>query len=229
MKDYTNYDYQALVDRMTEILKDKEGWGDAYQSSTGQTLIQLMADVTDHLHYMLERRTLESFLESAKLRTSVVARASELGYRPDRIKSHTGTLEVTILDNSGSVSTVAGEVNLAAMKKIMYDGRTFYVTAPSSIRQGESKATLRVKEGSLKIKTFDLAAGEEPVFPEYDNIEEDVFFVYNNGEEFFDVRKTDDVNKRALAFLRSDEAFYDIKYGVEGMRIVFGEIGRAHV
>ena len=122
MLDYTNYDYQALVDRMTEILKDADGWGDAYQSSTGQTLIQLMADVTDHLHYMLERRTLESFLETAKLRSSIVARASDLGYRPERIKSHTGTLEVTLVDDNGDPTPAVGEVNLAAMKGITYEG-----------------------------------------------------------------------------------------------------------
>lgn len=223
MLDYTNYDYQALVDRMTEILKDKDGWGDAYQSSTGQTLIQLMADVTDHLHYMLERRTLESFLDTAKLRSSIVARASDLGYRPERIKSHTGTLEVTLLDEFGEPTPALGEVNLAAMKGLTYDGRNFYVSEPAYVREGQTTATFKIKEGDLKIKTFDLDAGEEPLFAEYDNIEEDVFFVYNNGIEYKDVRKASDVNKRALSFLQPNEAYFDIKYGVEGMRIEFGD------
>lgn len=223
MKDYTNYDYQALIDRMTAILKDKEGWGDAYQSSTGQTLIQLMADVTDHLHYMLERRTLESFLDTARLRSSIVARASDLGYRPERIKSHTGTLEVTLVDGNGDPTPALGEVNLAAMKGLTYDGRKFYVSEPAYVREGETSATFKIKEGTLKVKTFDLDAGEEPIFPTYDNIEENAFYVYNNGIEYFDVRRANDVNKRALSFLQPDEAYFDIKYGVEGMRIEFGD------
>jgi len=223
MKDYTRYDYEALVSRMTDILKDKEGWGDAYQSSTGQTLIQLMADVTDHLHYMLERRTLESFLDSAKLRSSVVARASELGYRPARIKSHSGSLEITMIDEEGDPVPVDEVAGSSAMRKVNFDGRSFYVSEPAYVLPGTTSAILKIKEGTLKVKTFNLDAGEEPLFPSYDNIEEDVIFVYNNGVEYKDVRKANDVNKRALSFLAADETYFDIKYGVEGMRIVFGD------
>lgn len=223
MQDYTTYDYQALVDRMTAILADKEGWGDAYQSSTGQTLIQLMADVTDHLHYMLERRTRESFLQTAKLRNSIVARASDLGYRPARIKSHTGYLEVELQDENGDPTPAVGEVVLAAMKSITYGDRNFYVSEPAYVAEGQTTATFKVKEGELKVAEFDLDAGEEVIFPIYDNIEEDIFFVYNNGTEYFDVRKASDVNKRALSFLTADEMYYDVKYGVDGMRVVFGD------
>lgn len=223
MKDYTAYDYQALIERMTNILKDTEGWGDGYQSSTGQTLIQLMADVTDHLHYMLERRTLESFLQTASLRNSIVARASDLGYRPARIKSHTGYLEVELQDENGDPTPAVGEVVLAAMKNITYGDRNFYVSEPAYVAQGQTTATFKIKEGSLKVAEFDLDAGEEVVFPVYENIEEDIFFVYNNGEEYTDVRKLANVNKRALSFLNSSDKCYDVKYGVDGMRIEFGD------
>lgn len=223
MKDYTNYDYEALVQRMTDLLQDKEGWGDAYQSSTGQTLIQLMADVTDGLHYMLERRTLESFLNTARLRSSVIARASDLGYRPLRIRSHSGFLNVSLVDGDGNPVMPTGEVNIPSLTPITYADRNFYVVEPAFISSTESSTTIRIKEGTVQTDTFDLDAGEEVIFPVYEGIEEDVFFVFNNGVEYGDVRKVGDVNKRALSFLGPDDTYYDVKYGVEGMRVVFGD------
>lgn len=223
MLDYTNYDYQALVDRMTEILKDKDGWGDAYQSSTGQTLIQLMADVTDHLHYMLERRTLESFLDTAKLRSSIIARASELGYRPLRIRGHSGELTLSLINDDDDPTPAIGGVSLEFLKPVVYGDRVFYVISPATIHAGESEVTFLIREGTIKTKTFDLDAGEEPLFPYYDNIDESLLFVYNNGDEYFDVRRLENVNKRSLSFLAPGETFYDVKYGVEGMRLEFGD------
>lgn len=223
MLDYTNYDYQALVDRMTEILKDKDGWGDAYQSSTGQTLIQLMADVTDHLHYMLERRTLETYLHTAKLRSSIVARASDLGYRPFRIKSHTGFVNVELCDENGDPTPAIGEVEIKAGTYLTYGDRTFFVTEPSHIEQGGTSAIVKIKEGVLTTAVFDLNTNPDVIFDNYTNIDENHFFVYNAGEEYTDVRADNNVNKRSLSFLGSEDRAYDIKYAAEGMRVVFGD------
>lgn len=222
MTNHVNYDYQSLVDKMTTILENKDGWGDAYQSSMGQTLIQLMADVTDHLHYMLERRTIESYVTLARLRSSVVARASDLGYRPLRVRGHSGFLELKIVDDEGNPRPVVGEVSIPAMTQVSYDGRNFFLVEPAFIPTGESSATVRVKEGVMRTDVFNIDDADI-IFSNYSNIEEDIFFVHNNGEEYLDVRKASNVNKRALSFLQADDAYYDIKYGVDGMRVVFGD------
>lgn len=222
MADRTNYDYQSLVTRMTELLESKEGWGDAYQSSMGQTLIQLMADVTDYLHYMLERRVTEGYVTLAKLRSSVVARASELGYRPMRIRGHSGFLELTVVDSEGTPIPVVGEVNIPAMTTVSHEGRDFFLIEPAFIGTGESSTRVRVKEGVMKTDIFNVDEGDI-IFPRYNNIEEDIFFIRNNNEEYLDVKKDSNVNKRALSFVGADDPYYDIKYGVDGMRVVFGD------
>lgn len=222
MKDYTNYDYQALVDRMTDALSNTSGWGDAYKSSMGQTLIELMADVTDQLHYMLERRTMEGFINTARLRSSIFARANELGYRPHRARGNSGYLRLEIIDSQGNPRPVAGEVVIEAMTPVKFDGRSFYVVEDVKIPQGSSYVDLRVKEGALNSKSFTFGV-DEIVFVDYENIEDEIFIVTNNGEQYKDVRRQADVNKRALSFLFSDDAYYDLKYGTEGMRVEFGD------
>lgn len=222
MRDYTKYDYQALIDRMTDLLKDKEGWGDAYQSSTGQMLIQLMADVTDHLHYMLERRTLEGFLELAKLRTSVIARASEMGYRMRRIRSHKGYVRVTLLDSSGDPTTAVGEVSIPERTVLTAGERSFFTLEAATIHYGESSVDLYVKEGVLESKEFNVDAGDV-VFDDFSNIDHDAFYVFDDGEEYRDVTTVDEARRRALSFALDTDAMFDIKYEVNGMRVVFGD------
>lgn len=225
MKDYTQYDYQALVDRMTNILRDKDGWGDAYQSSTGQTLIQLIADTTDHLHYMLERRTLESFLDTAKLRSSIIARASELGYRIRRVRGHRGYVTLTIVNDAGDPIVAQNEIIIPARTEIKYENsdRKFFVEEGAAIPVGGSSVEVKIREGVITTQEFDLPSGEEVFFQDFSMIDEDIFSVYSGGEEYQDVVALDDVNKRALSFLKADEAGYDIKFEVGGMRVEFGD------
>lgn len=218
MKDYTVYDYQTLVDRMTDILKDKEGWGDGYQSSTGQTLIQLMADVTDHLHYMLERRTIENFLDTAKLRSSVIARASELGYRHQRIQGHRGFLTLTL------TSDAVGEVTIPALTELKEaEGeRRFYTTESVTIPGGSRTVDVPVAEGVLINRTFNFPE-EQVGFQDYSNIDENSFFVFSEGVEYEDITLGDNAIKGSLSFAGPDDRVYDIKYDVNGLYVVFGD------
>lgn len=222
MADFTEYDYQSLVDRATAALSSKAGWGDAYQSSQGQTLIELIADLTDHLHYMLERRSLEGFLDTARLRTSVIARASDLGYRHQRIRAHSGYLTLTVTDTNGDPLPVTGEVVIPENAVVTSGGRTFYVAEPATISTGDTNVQILVREGVIQSTSFDIDT-EEAIFVDYSNIDEDNITVYSGGEEYGDVRKAADVNKRALSFLDPGDAYYDIKYFYDGMRIVFGD------
>ena len=143
MKDLTKYNYDDLVAKATELLKDKEGWGDAYQSSTGQMLIQLLADTTDNLHYLLERRSIEGFLHHARLENSVISRASELGYRSFRATAHTGTLELKIKDQHGNFSPPVHEVFIPKNTPLKFEDRTFHTTSAVMMQNKIGRASCR--------------------------------------------------------------------------------------
>ena len=110
MADYTNLDYTDLLARITQLMSETDGFTDAYESSSGQALIQLLADSVDALFFMLQRRSQEVFLDTARLDSSIITHASELGYRPRRNVSSSGTLLLEIVDTDGNPVAALGNI-----------------------------------------------------------------------------------------------------------------------
>lgn len=227
MADYTNYDYDEIVARVTEKLRDSEGWGDAYDSSMGQTLIRMIADVTDNLHYMLERRTLENYLFTAKTQSAVFARASELGYRPRRVRANTGTLTFALEDGNGNPIPTQSDILIPSGTTFNYAGRTFTSLSGSSILAGETSTDIPVSDGVLRNITIPISELEnnQIVIENYQNIDEDSLRVFSGGSEYSDISRDENgyPTRRVLSFLGADDEFYDIRYDVNGMRVVFGD------
>lgn len=230
--DYTKYDYNALVDTITTRLANAEGWGEGYQSTTGQLLIQLFADTTDSLTYMLEMRAQESFLSTARLQSSIFAHASEIGYRPRRAVSMTGELTITLEDQSGNPKNAVADVVIPKNTKVsLIDPPIDFVTTDDvTVVAGSSTATLPVKEGVFESKTFDATvepflSDRDAVISDYRFIDEYSLSVYDDFDVYFDVDSNDGVNETfgALAYANPTTTAYDVKYAREGMRIVFGD------
>ena len=220
MKDYTKYSYDETVQKMTELLKNAEGWGDGYQSSMGQTLIQLMADVTDNLHYMLERRVNESFIDTAHLRSSVIARASELGYRYKTVTPNSGELVFSISDDDEKGNTE--DIVIPSYTKISFDNSTLYTTDTVIIHKGEDRVHVNAIMGEYTELTLENYR-DGAIIRDYDNIVMSTFYVEDaDGVVYEDVFKNDDVRKRALSYV-DNEPFYDLRYTSNGLRIVFGD------
>jgi len=223
--DYTQYDYQSLVSEITSRLAEKEGWGEGYQSTTGQMLIQLFADSTDALMYMLERRVQEAFIPTALLESSIYAHASELGYRPRRTVCNTGTVRLSISEPAEA------DINIPKYTKLTYNGEYDFVTTESKfIPAGGTFVDIPIKEGklvTLKIQPDDENLNEfgDIVIEDYLNIDQYSLEVDDNGEKYFDVEEAENdlYNYGSLSYAGSEDTVYDIKYGVDGMRIVFGD------
>lgn len=217
MKDFTVYEFSERLNAMTELLKQAEGWGDAYDSSTGQTLIQLMVHATDELHYMLQRRTQENYLETASLRSSIIARACELGYRFKRAAANSGYIIVT-LDRPATSDVIIPSLTVLTLNGVEY------ITAEQAvIGIGQMSTSLYVKQASLTSLTLSTDVNNLITIEDYEYIDNDLFKVSESGVEYQDIRRQLDVNKRALSFLTSTDKFYDIKYTTKGMCVVFGD------
>ena len=235
--DYTQHDYESLVNEISQRFSEVEGWTNAYQTTTGQRLIELFADTTDSLMYMLERRSQEAFISTAVLRRSVVAHASELGYRPRRHVSMTGTVEITLKDNDGNTVNAESDVVIERFTPItsVVSQIGFVTTERAVIKSGSSSTTINIKEGTHQQVSFQ-ASDEiftehyDYVFEYYENIDEYSIEIDDSGVSYGDV-ENGDVVFGTLKYATNTDAVYDVKYGNDGMRIVFGNgtFGRAPV
>lgn len=228
-KDYTDYDYESLVDRMTTLLAAQPGWGQGYASSTGQTLIELVADTTDALHYMLERRSQEAYTSTALLTSSIWAAASEAGYRPRRKVSPTGTLRLTLVDDAGATITTDGNINIPYGKKITFNGEEFAVAEDYILSAGGSTIDIKVIQGSLVSETHNfstepLATDKYIAFTDYKEMEEFSLKVVGDGVTYEDVFKSSNgLRVRALSYAAANQTLYDLKFARREMRVVFGD------
>jgi len=228
-KDFTQYDYESLVDEATQKLSDQPGWGQGYQSSMGQTLIQLLADITDNLQFMLERRTQESYLITSRLDSSARAAVSAIGYRPRRKISATGQLKLRLKDNQTDASVPAiGNIFIPYGTEVYFEDNAFIVMEDATIASGDSEVTLSVKEGSIRQETFNFEASPYREnnfleFSDYVNKEEFSLYIQDAKGEFYDVdNEINGIRLGALSFADSKTRAYDIRYYRSGMRIIFG-------
>ena len=233
MKDLTKYNYEELVDRITRMYRNEPGSGNGYQGSTGQMLIEVLADVTDYLHFMLERRSQEAFPSTARLESSVWAAATSNGYVPRRNVSARGDLELTLTDKDGIPQQAEFDVNIPYGKIVTFEDENFIVAEDATIPKGETKATINIIEGVKKSDSFNFAESpykEQGYFTLTDaySIEEYSLSVgAGDGTKYTYVDNEDENGFRAaaLALLKDggDYPGYEIKFSRDGLKIVFGD------
>ena len=93
---YVNYDFDTLVAQLEDRLKAQGAWKDTYRSATGQMLIELYAAVGNLILFYVERRAEETYILTAKNRSSVINLVRLLNYVPKRKVSSTGTLRFSL-------------------------------------------------------------------------------------------------------------------------------------
>ena len=77
-------DWQDLVDQLQRDLIKRDAWKDYIESSTGQTLVELLAAIGALDQYSIESATQEAFPSTAKNTSSIYAIAQMLGVRLNR-------------------------------------------------------------------------------------------------------------------------------------------------
>ena len=230
--DYTKYSYDELVDYITNEVSGKEAWKDAYQSSTGQILIQLLAGMTDQLHYLLERRTHESFLPTSKLKTSVGALSNLLGYRPKRSVSPRGTVSIDIFNAIGDNVNPLGDISIPKYTKMTMDG-VDYITLDDILITPSTPLPIeaRVSQGTMIVDKFNTAKtqsfidGNFVILKDYDSVDESDFFILVGTEEYTDIRNeyNGDAPLGSLSFATAIDPMYDVRMSHDGIRILFGD------
>lgn len=144
----TKPDFEALVLQLQLFLSQKNTWIDRLTSSTGQTLLEMMAAVGTFNQFGIESAARESFLVTAARDSSIYAITTMLGVR---ITRKTPASVVAQLTRSGSTVVT---MSLPRFSTFVVNGVTYFNRDSVVFPAGESIVSAPLYEGTVKQQTF---------------------------------------------------------------------------
>jgi len=174
---FIDYNFETLVKRLQERLRKKETWKDMYESSTGQMLIELFAYVGEMVLYYLERRAEECYLDTAKLKSSVLNLVKLINYKPRRKVSAKGYVRF-YLDTAYSKNIYIPRYTVVETA----DGTKYLTVKDTVLLKGQTSMDVEVVQGELVERTMTGSGQEyqEYVIDEVD-VEDESLWVYVDG------------------------------------------------
>lgn len=102
---YTNQDYNSIITELIELLPEiSPNWNNVSEADIVFILLSLMAAHKDILNYMVDYRTLEGYMSTAKERASIVRIATSFGYKIPSFRAAKANL--TVLSSDGQAPFV---------------------------------------------------------------------------------------------------------------------------
>lgn len=142
--DYVNYDFDNLVLQFQTRLKANDSWQDIYRSGAGEMLIEFLAYVLNLGLYYTERRANESYILTARLRSSVVNLVALLNYQPRRKTSSTGNLVFSIESVLDKIVYIPKYTECQTS-----DGTKFLTNESVAIEKGQTSISASSIQGEL--------------------------------------------------------------------------------
>lgn len=123
---YTGYDYDTLVQHITNIVAADSRFDNFRESAIAQTLIEIFAGCVDLVTSNLERRAEECFFDTAKLKSSIILLAKSLGYVVTRPIPAQAKLKIKMSgDMTGFGITSGDKLELPIWTSFTYDNESF--------------------------------------------------------------------------------------------------------
>ncbi len=94
--DFTKLTFNDIVEEIASRLEQDPRFENFRESAIAQTLLEIFAATSDLTNYYIERRAEEQFLETAKLTSSVIQLAKQIGYIITRPIPAQSTISMTI-------------------------------------------------------------------------------------------------------------------------------------
>lgn len=147
--DYTNKDYESFRAQMMSLIPIKcPEWTDYKESDFGVVIIELLAYCLDILSYYQDRNANEAYIDTAKLRGSVVSLCKLIGYSAKGYYPSEFDVEFSLTEPapSGGVTIFSG-FKVGTLQTETDPPVIFEVKDTVVIPQGEQTATIRVIQG----------------------------------------------------------------------------------
>lgn len=215
----TKPDFESLVIQLQLFLNSRATWADLLTSSTGQTLIEMMAAVGTFNQFAIEVAAREGFLDTAVRESSVYAITRMLGVRISR-KNPAGC-DVTL--------TRTGDTTYAKLlpkfTKFVLNDQSYFNRSPIIFEAGSSTVTAKLYEGTLKVQSF---AADSTAFREI-YLNEPGFVVSNQDVEVVMVDNLRDpdlwtvIDDGIWTADATDKVYYDATSGDGDAILAFGD------
>lgn len=150
---YVSYDFSDLVLQLQNRLRSKDTWKDIYRSGTGEMLIEFLAYVLNLGLFYTERRAEESYLPTARLRSSVVNLVKLLNYEPKRKSSATGKLTFSIDSPLDKIVYIPKYTECQSE-----DGLQYITNEDGAIGKGQTSVIVKAIQGKVN-RTFITSNG----------------------------------------------------------------------
>ena len=121
---YTGLTYDDIKSDIRSRLAEDSRFDNFRESALYSVITEIFAATTDFTNYYIERRAEESFLETAKLRSSIVLLSKMLGYIITRPIPATTTIKISI-DSLPQGTLVGNTLELASGTTFTYQGNTY--------------------------------------------------------------------------------------------------------
>ncbi len=172
--DYSGYDFNTALSQLETKLEALGGWKDRVKSATGQIFLRLLAFVCDMDGFKIDRRAEEGYRDFARLRSSVVAIASNLGYTPRRKVGSVCTVRFTLK------APYIPPYPIAKYTSVATSGGVEFLTTESGTITG-AYVDLPVIQGIRKTNTSNVSDGSPNQQYQIPNTGEDVEAVENSS------------------------------------------------
>jgi len=128
---YSKLTYTDIVNQITSKLNSDPMFQTFRESSASKTILELFSGMTDIINYYIERRAEESFLETAKLRSSVIQGSKQLGYIIQRQVPAQASISITMKGDDSVWDDVELEdvIQLPIYSSFTYGGNKFLLKA----------------------------------------------------------------------------------------------------
>lgn len=154
--DYTSRDYLSirndLLSRASTVIPE---WSSRNRSDFGVLMVDLWAYMGDVLHYYVDRAAAEAYLGTATQKSSVLAIANLLDYKPLFQTSATGTVEISASDEAHS-STIVIPANTGFVSPATDNYPITYYTSTASASIGPSVSAIVVPVAEGKYVASEL-------------------------------------------------------------------------
>ena len=210
---FANYSFDELVAQLRNIVSQTDSWQDiAYESGTGNFLIELFAYVAEMLMYYLERRAQEGYIDTAQLRSSLVSLVALINYRPKRQISSTGYLTFNLPGG-----WYAKDIYIPKGTRVQTTGFIFTVLSNTTLRSGDTSVVTQAIQGEYTTETFvSDGTSTQTLILTGENIEDTHIEVFVNGVPW--------ALQDTLAYSTSESLDFIQKTALNGaVQIIFGD------
>ncbi len=230
---YVNYDFDDLVAQLQERVRESDAWKDAYRSGTGQMLIEFYAYVANLVLYYVERRAEESYIGTAKNRSSVVNLVKLVNYSPKRRTSSTGVVTFSLntphtsdiyIEKFTRLKEISGLKFFVGEKELDENGvYTGNIVGGGVLKAGTTSLTLRAIQGEVVSKTITSSGSVDQTYLIEDtNVEQYTLSVVVDGVIWDPVS--------SFAASEPDDLHYVVRQELDGtIKILFGDNQKGYV